>query len=149
MVANMNDLPTLLRNDGGNRLNSIIIQVFGTRSNRDGVGTGIRLKTAGGTQFRTVNGASSYLSYSDIRTHVGLGTWTGGRPHRNQLARRQRRLDCRRACEPSSRGVPGKAALPVRPRGKSPFSPPRSKPLSPDPPMYRFNPPEEGNLRAS
>ena len=76
LVANMNDLPTLLRNDGGNRLNSIIIQVFGTRSNRDGVGTGIRLKTAGGTQYRTVNGASSYLSYSDIRTHVGLGTWT-------------------------------------------------------------------------
>ena len=76
LVANMNDLPTLLRNDGGNRLNSIIIQVFGTRSNRDGVGTGIRLKTAGETQYRTVNGASSYLSCSDIRTHVGLGTRT-------------------------------------------------------------------------
>ena len=76
LVANMNDLPTLLRNDGGNRLNSIIIQVFGTRSNRDGVGTRIRLKTAGETQYRTVNGASSYLSHSDIRTHVGLGTST-------------------------------------------------------------------------
>ena len=76
LVANMNDLPTLLRNDGGNRLNSIIIQVFGTRSNRDGVGTRIRLQTAGETQYRTVNGASSYLSFSDIRTHVGLGTWT-------------------------------------------------------------------------
>ncbi|MCY3777458.1 MAG: CRTAC1 family protein [Candidatus Aminicenantes bacterium] len=75
LVANMNDLPTLLRNDGGNRLNSIIIQVFGTRSNRDGVGTRIRLQTAGETQYRTVNGASSYLSSSDIRTHVGLGTW--------------------------------------------------------------------------
>ena len=77
LVANMNDLPTLLRNEGGNRSNFLSIQVFGTRSNRDGVGTRVRLETARLSQHRTINGASSYLSHSDIRAHVGLGSRTG------------------------------------------------------------------------
>ena len=72
-VVNMNDTPSLLRNEGGHRGNWLTIQVVGTRSNRDGVGTRSRVVTGDVTQPRTVNGASSYMSHSDIRAHVGLG----------------------------------------------------------------------------
>ena len=75
-VVNMNDSATLLRNEGGNRSSWLSIQVVGTRSNRDGVGTRIRVVTPDRTQYRTVNGASSYMSHSDIRVHVGLGRQT-------------------------------------------------------------------------
>jgi enediyne biosynthesis protein E4 len=73
-VLDMNDAPTLLRNDGGDARNWLTVQVFGQRVNRDGVGTKIRLKAGDLTLYRTVNGASSYMSHSDIRAHFGLGT---------------------------------------------------------------------------
>jgi hypothetical protein len=41
--------------------------------NRDGVGARIRVLTALGNQWRTINGASGYLGHSDIRAHFGLG----------------------------------------------------------------------------
>ena len=72
-VVNLNDAPTLLRNDGGNSHNWLAVQVFGSRVNRDGVGARIRLVAGGKTQWRTINGASSYLSHNDIRAHFGLG----------------------------------------------------------------------------
>jgi len=72
-VLNMNDVPTLLRNDGGNASSWFTVQVLGDPANRDGVGTKIRLVAGGKTQHRTVNGASSYMSHSDIRVHFGLG----------------------------------------------------------------------------
>jgi len=75
-VVNMNDTPTLLRNDGGNRANWLVVQVFGTASNRDGVGTRIRVVAGDRAQIRTINGASSYMSHRDIRAHVGLGNHT-------------------------------------------------------------------------
>ena len=71
-VVNLNDTPSLLRNDGGNSHNWLTVQVFGTRVNRDGVGARIRLVAGGKTQWRTINGASSYLSHNDIRAHFGL-----------------------------------------------------------------------------
>ena len=72
-VMNMNDAPSLLRNESDHAGNWLTIHVVGTRSNRDGVGTRIRVKTSDRTQTRTVNGASSYMSHRDIRAHVGLG----------------------------------------------------------------------------
>ena len=72
-VVELNDAPTLLRNDGGNAGNYLVVQVFGREDNRDGVGTRIGLQAAGKRQWRTVNGAASYLSHSDLRVHFGLG----------------------------------------------------------------------------
>ena len=72
-ISELNDTPTLLRNDGGNQLNWLTIQVTGTQANRDGIGTKIRLIAAGQTQWKTINGAASYLSHNDIRAHFGLG----------------------------------------------------------------------------
>ena len=71
-VVELNDAPTLLRNDGGNAGNYLVVQVFGREDNRDGVGTRIGLQAAGKRQWRTVNGAASYLSHSDLRVHFGL-----------------------------------------------------------------------------
>ncbi len=72
-VVELNDAPTLLRNDGGNTANWLVVQVIGSDDNRDGAGTRIRLQIAGQSQSRTVNGAASYLSHNDLRVHFGLG----------------------------------------------------------------------------
>ena len=72
-VVELNDAPTLLRNDGGNAGNYLVVQVFGREDNRDGVGARISLQAGGKPQWRTVNGAASYLSHSDLRVHFGLG----------------------------------------------------------------------------
>ncbi len=86
-VVELNDVPTLLRNDGGNQRNGLMVQVVGEGSNRDGVGAKIRVSAESGSQWRTVNGASGYLGHSDIRAHFGLGqerqvdveiTWSDG-----------------------------------------------------------------------
>ena len=45
-VVELNDAPTLLRNDGGNAGNYLVVQVFGREDNRDGVGTRIGLQAA-------------------------------------------------------------------------------------------------------
>ena len=71
-VVNMNDAPSLLRNDGGNDQNWLAVQLFGTRDNRDAIGAKVHLETAGNSQFRTVNTAASYMSCNDIRVHFGL-----------------------------------------------------------------------------
>jgi hypothetical protein len=72
-VSNLDDTPVLLRNDGGNTRNWLTIRVQGVQSNRDGVGTRIQVTTTEGSQWRTINGAGSYLSSNDIRAHFGLG----------------------------------------------------------------------------
>ncbi len=49
------------------------VRTVGTRSNRDGVGTKIRVTTAAGTQHSHVNTAVGYGCASDPRVHFGLG----------------------------------------------------------------------------
>jgi len=51
----------------------ILISTRGTRSNRDGVGAKIRIKTASGYQYNHVNTAVGYGCASDKRVHFGLG----------------------------------------------------------------------------
>jgi hypothetical protein len=50
------------------------IRTVGTRSNRDGIGSRVKVSTASGpTQYFTVSTAAGYLSASDKRLTVGLG----------------------------------------------------------------------------
>jgi hypothetical protein len=72
LVVNLNDRPCLLRNDGGNRKNWIMIHLIGTKSNRDAIGSRIRLTTGNQTQTRWRMSSSGYLSQSDYRIHFGL-----------------------------------------------------------------------------
>ena len=73
IVNNLDGPPTLLRNDGGNRNNWILIKCVGTRSNRSAIGTRVKVTAAGHRQIDEVMSGSSYYSQNDLRLHFGLG----------------------------------------------------------------------------
>jgi enediyne biosynthesis protein E4 len=76
VVVSVLDGPALVfRNEGGNRRNWLLLDLSGTRSNRDAIGAEIQLVTESGMRkFATVTTTSSYQSASDRRVHFGLGT---------------------------------------------------------------------------
>ena len=75
VVSNLGQKAYVLRNDGGNRNNWIGIDPVGTKSSRDGIGARIKVTSLSGmTQYFTVNTAVGYLSASDKRVLVGLGS---------------------------------------------------------------------------
>jgi enediyne biosynthesis protein E4 len=69
----MNDLPSLLRNDGGNKQNWIKIKLVGTKCNRTAIGARVRVITGKHIQMDEVNSGASVMSQSDLRLHFGLG----------------------------------------------------------------------------
>ena len=73
LVLNINNRARLLRNEGGNRNHWLKIHTIGTISNRDGIGTRIRVTVGGKTQTRDIVSSSGYLSQNDYRAHFGLG----------------------------------------------------------------------------
>jgi hypothetical protein len=73
LVLNMNDVPSLLRNDGGNRQNWIKIKLIGTKCNRTAIGARARVVTGNHAQIDEVRSGSSVMSQSDLRLHFGLG----------------------------------------------------------------------------
>jgi enediyne biosynthesis protein E4 len=80
VVSNVGQQALVLRNDGGNRRNWLSIRTVGTRSNRDGIGCRVKVASASGvTQYATVNTAAGYLSASDRRLVVGLGSDTSAK----------------------------------------------------------------------
>jgi hypothetical protein len=73
LVLNMNDLPSLLRNDGGNKQNWIKIKLIGTKCNRTAIGARVRVVTGNHAQIDEVHSGSSVMSQGDLRLHFGLG----------------------------------------------------------------------------
>jgi len=73
LILNMNDLPSLLRNDGGNAQNWVKIKLIGTRCNRTAIGARVRVVTGNHAQLDEVHSGSSVMSQSDLRLHFGLG----------------------------------------------------------------------------
>ena len=74
VMSNVGQKATVLRNDGGNRNNWLGITTIGKKSNRDGIGSRVKVVSASGlTQYFTVNTAVGYQSVSDKRLIVGLG----------------------------------------------------------------------------
>ncbi len=73
LVLNMNDLPSLLRNDGGNKQNWIKIKLIGTKCNRTAIGARVRVVTGSHAQIDEVHSGASVMSQSDLRLHFGLG----------------------------------------------------------------------------
>lgn len=72
LVTNCGGEAKLVRNDGGNRENWLMVRTMGTHSNRDGIGTRVRVVAEGLEQVRQVRSGSSYLTASDQRLHFGL-----------------------------------------------------------------------------
>jgi enediyne biosynthesis protein E4 len=73
LVLNMNDLPSLLRNDGGNKQNWIKLKLIGTKCNRTAIGARVRVVTGKHSQIDEVHSGSSVMSQGDLRLHFGVG----------------------------------------------------------------------------
>ncbi len=79
VVSVLNGAPEIWMNTSGgqnptNRNHWILLKLVGTKSNRDGLGTKIKLTTPLGTQYNYTTTAVGYNSSSDKRVHFGLGT---------------------------------------------------------------------------
>lgn len=74
LVVNIDDRPTLLRNESTTGHNWILLQLVGTKSNRSAIGARVRLTAGGRQQTGEVRGGGSFMSQNDVRLHFGLGT---------------------------------------------------------------------------
>jgi hypothetical protein len=72
-IVNLNDRGVLLRNEGGNQHNWLVLHLVGRSSNRDGVGARVKLTCGGTEQVAQKKNSTGYLSQSDHRLHFGLG----------------------------------------------------------------------------
>jgi len=73
VILNMNEGPSLLRNDGGNAQNWIKLKLIGTKCNRTAIGARVRVITGKHIQMDEVHSGSSVMSQSDLRLHFGVG----------------------------------------------------------------------------
>ena len=72
-VVSRGDSPELLRNDGGNGNHWVEVLLIGTKSNRDGIGSVLKLTAGRFVHVDQAKGGTSYMSASDPRIHFGLG----------------------------------------------------------------------------
>jgi hypothetical protein len=72
VVNDLDGSPQLLRNDGGNTNNSVLIKTVGVKSNRDGIGARVKVVSGNLAQIDEVRSGGSYLSQNDLRLHFGL-----------------------------------------------------------------------------
>jgi enediyne biosynthesis protein E4 len=72
-IINMNEPPSLLRNDCNPRNNWLKVKCIGTKSNRSGIGARVRVVTGQHSQMNEVVSGSSFMSQNDLRLHFGLG----------------------------------------------------------------------------
>jgi hypothetical protein len=74
VVTVLNGPPEIWMNRSTDRNHWIILKVVGVKSNRDGLGTKVKVTTSLGTQYNQATTAVSYNSSSDKRVHFGLGS---------------------------------------------------------------------------
>jgi hypothetical protein len=80
LITSNNGPARLLRNDNANQNDLLRVKTVGTRSNRDGIGARITLKTPKGIKlFNMVKTGSSYCSQSELPVVFGLGAPEDGR----------------------------------------------------------------------
>src|SRR5581483_9072680 len=74
VLMNNRGTARLLRNDNGNQNDVLRVKTVGTKSNRDGIGAKVTVKTNTGQRlFAMVKSGSSYLSQSELPLTFGLG----------------------------------------------------------------------------
>lgn len=76
VVVDNDDTLQVGRNTTQGRGHWVNLWLEGTPSNRSAIGAVVTVTHGGSTQYREVRGATSYLSASDRRLHVGLGADT-------------------------------------------------------------------------
>ncbi|MDQ1410729.1 MAG: enediyne biosynthesis protein, partial [Acidobacteriaceae bacterium] len=74
VITSNNGAARLLRNDNGNQNDVLRVKTVGTRSNRDGIGAKVTVKTNKGmSHMQMVKSGSSYLSQTEMPLTFGLG----------------------------------------------------------------------------
>jgi len=74
VVSVIGQQPVILYNTSPNRNQWLLLQMEGTKSNRDGIGARIKVTgESGRVQFNHVTTSVGYASASDKRVHFGLG----------------------------------------------------------------------------
>jgi enediyne biosynthesis protein E4 len=73
LILNMNDPPSLLRNDGGNKNNWIKLKLVGVHCNRTAIGARAYVTVGKHRQMDEVHSGISVMSQGDLRLHFGLG----------------------------------------------------------------------------
>jgi hypothetical protein len=73
LVMNMNEPPTLLRNDLSSGHHWLRVNLVGTRSPRTPIGARVRVVAGGRVQTQSLLSQSSFISQNDLRLHFGLG----------------------------------------------------------------------------
>jgi hypothetical protein len=74
LVVNLNEPPSLLRNDLSGKQSWIKVKLEGVKSNRSAIGARVLARYAGKTQAQAVLSQSSFYSCNDPRLHFGLGS---------------------------------------------------------------------------
>ena len=76
LIVNMNEPPSLLRNDITGKQNWLKVKLEGVKSNRGAIGARVLVRYGTKVQAQTVLSQSSYYSCNDPRLHFGLGATT-------------------------------------------------------------------------
>jgi len=76
VVTVLNGPPEIWMNRTRTSNHWIILKLVGVKSNRDGLGTKVRITTSLGTQYNHATTTGSYNSSNDKRVHFGLGSAT-------------------------------------------------------------------------
>jgi hypothetical protein len=74
LIVNLNEPPSLLRNDVKAKQNWIKVKCEGVKSNRSAIGARVLARYGGKVQAQAVLSQSSFYSSNDPRLHFGLGT---------------------------------------------------------------------------
>jgi hypothetical protein len=110
LVMNMNEPPSLLRNQYSGPNAWLEVKLEGTRSNRAGMGATVIVTVGERKQAQAVLSQSSYYSHNDLRLHFGLGSsakadaievrWPSGQTDRLQDVRGRRVVKIREGTSP-------------------------------------------------
>jgi len=76
LIVNMNEPPSLLRNDITAKQNWLKVKLEGVKSNRSAIGARVLVHYGSKVQVQAVLSQSSYYSCNDPRLHFGLGAST-------------------------------------------------------------------------
>jgi hypothetical protein len=87
VVNNLNDYPSLLRNQSPPTNSWLLVKLLGTKTNRAAIGTRVVVDAKNRRQVQEVRSGGSFCSQNDLRLHFGLGAardarvqirWLGG-----------------------------------------------------------------------
>ena len=87
LINNLNDYPTLLRNQAPPANSRLLVKLLGTKTNRAAIGSRVVVDASNRRQVQEVRSGGSFCSQNDLRLHFGLGAakearvqvrWLGG-----------------------------------------------------------------------